>query len=615
MTIPFPVMPRPSAAALGLEVGPIDLAFARMVARGLESPIADVLYHSALLVSGERAMGNSCVDLSDHAGRSFPASEASFTFPSIEVWRDLLLSSTRCTDGTKGAASAAPTSLLVLDGLRLYLSRYHAAERRLAAAIRARVHAPSHESLESSATLFRTLFPQSGTVADWQAVAAAAALRSSLVFITGGPGTGKTTVAAKLLALLLDRDPTLRVAVAAPTGRAAARLGEAIGMAAERESLGSTILPSLPTSGSTLHRLLGFQPWNECFRYHAARPLAEDVIVVDEASMVDVLLMDALFAAAKPSARLIVLGDPDQLASVDTGCVLGDVARAAQRAGRTSEQPSPALAGAYATLSGAPSVLLEPDATAGPLRDAVVRLRVSYRFGQQPGIGTLADATRRGDAAQLSAVLNDPAFPDASWHIGARSGSAMLEHILPQLEAYLSATDPSSALEALSQFRLLCAMRDGDAGVTGLTAAIERWLQQRGRAANGWYDHRPVLITANDPGTQLFNGDVGTTLAVDGIPLVHFGAPGGGVRSFTPARLPSHETAWAMTVHKAQGSEFTHVVVVLPDVETRMLTRELLYTGVTRAKRAVTIVGSPESVQRAVANSVARASGLVERLG
>lgn len=614
MTASPPTLSHGAAARAGepavIDVAPIDLAFGRLVARGLEPALAELLLHSAVLVSAERALGNSCIELGDYAGALSPHGLDRFTYPAVPAWRDALLASGRCAT----ASGDHEAALLVLDGTRLYLPRYHAAERRLSAAIRARVTAPHAASLHASVSRFRALFPAAATGADWQALAAVAALRSSLVFVTGGPGTGKTTVAAKLLALLLDRDPSLRLAVAAPTGRAAARLVEAIGAAAAREALGDVITPRLPTVGATLHRLLGYQPWNDCFRHHAGRPLADDVVVVDEASMVDVLMMDALFAALKPSARLIVLGDPDQLASVDTGFVLGDVARAAQRAGRTPEQPSPALAAAYATLSGAPAALLESDATAGALRDAVVRLRVSYRFGAQPGIGALAEATRRGDGAQLLVVLDDAAHPEVSRQEPGGNGADVLAGIRPLVEAYLETTEPALALAALARFRVLCALRDGDAGVTGLNALVEQWLQRRGDPVTGWYDHRPVLITANDPGTALFNGDVGTTLAVDGVPMVHFPVPGGGVRSFTPSRLPAYETAWAMTVHKSQGSEFDHVVLVLPDSDTRVLTRELLYTGITRARRAVTVIASPDTLLRGASRTVARSSGLVDRL-
>jgi uncharacterized iron-regulated membrane protein len=310
--------------------------------------------------------------------------------------------------------------LFVLDGTQLYLARYFAAECRLAAAIRARLAEPPMASFEAVVPLFRQLFPHAAQAMDWQALAATAALRSSLTFITGGPGTGKTTVAAKLLALLLQGDATLRIAVAAPTGRAAARLAEAIGAAAAREQLGPVVTQHLPATGSTLHRLLGYQPWADRFTHHAAHPLADDIIVVDEASMVDVLMMDALFAAVKPSARLIVLGDPDQLASVDTGFVLGDIARAARSHGNEGGH-SASLAAAYATLSGAdPSLLpVSPQATA--LHDAVIRLRTSYRFGAQPGIGALAVATQAGTAAAAVQVLHDGALSDVAMHAPARS--------------------------------------------------------------------------------------------------------------------------------------------------------------------------------------------------
>jgi exodeoxyribonuclease V alpha subunit len=596
------------------EVSALDRAFGRYVARGVPDDLRDMVAQSAVLVSAERAQGNSCVDLLAHAGRPLLDDSSGALFPEVTAWCNALLASGRCA--AIGTAESAPLDVtpLVLHGTRLYLRRFFEAERRVATAIRERLAAPPAAELSGSAPLFRTLFPAAAHGVDWQAVAAVAALRSSLVFVTGGPGTGKTTVAARLLALLLNRTPTLSIAVAAPTGRAAARLTEAIGAAVQREQLEVHVGTQLPTAGSTLHRLLGYTPWNEQFRYHRGNPLPYDVLIVDEASMVDVLMMDALFAATRASARIIVLGDPDQLASVDTGFVLGDVARAARVAGGAlPEAHSQALSADYVMLSGGTAALPDPQPTVAPLRDAVVRLRVSYRFGSRPGIGALATATQEGDATTVLRVLQDGAHEDVALDAPS-SIDGVLAPLMPQMQAYLDASTPQEALVAQARFRVLCALRDGETGVSGVNDAMERWLRQRGVSVTGWYHHRPILVTANDPALRLFNGDVGTTWLENGVPLVYFPVAGGGVRAVPPSRLPAHETAWAMTVHKAQGSEFDHVRLVLPEADTRILTRELLYTGITRARERVSIVGTPEMVRVATQRSVARSSGLVEQL-
>jgi exodeoxyribonuclease V alpha subunit len=242
-----------------------------------------------------------------------------------------------------------------------------------------------------------------------------------------------------------------------------------------------------------------------------------------------------------------------------------------------------------------------------------MRLRVSYRFGSRPGIGALATATQEGDAATVLRVLQDGAHDDVALDAPSTI-DGVLAPLMPQIQAYLDASSPQEALAAQARFRVLCALRDGDTGVSGVNDAMERWLRQRGVSVTGWYHHRPILITANDPAVRLFNGDVGTTWVEDGVPLVYFPLAGGGVRAVPPSRLPAHETAWAMTVHKAQGSEFDHVRLVLPEADTRILTRELLYTGITRARERVSIVGTPEMVRVATERSVARSSGLVEQL-
>ncbi len=597
----------------------IDEVFGRFVARLAGKYLSDpretqIVGHTAALVSAARAVGNSCLELAVVVQPEFAGSDEQ-TFPEIMAWQALLLRSGVCGDGK----SVTP---LVLDDGRVYLGRFHDAERRVAAAIRARIENTTEHSnvfRPELVELFRNLFPNSAGEIDWQGVAAAGALRSRLLFIAGGPGTGKTTVAARILALLLHEQPSLRITLAAPTGRAATRLAEAVTAASAGMPVSDILRDSMPQQGTTLHRLLGYNPGADRFRFGPENLLTEDVIVVDEASMVDLLMMDALFGALRPSARVIVLGDPEQLMSVDTGFVLGDITRAAGRGGETH---GVGLSSAYAALSG---VALPIDPMAPPLRDTVVRLRRSYRFEKQPGIGLLANAIQSQNANAAVDVLRDANFPDVSLHTRnpdegssrakhSRDISSLLTTLLPHIDAYFAATSPLDALRALSAFRILCALRAGDTGVAGINATVERIFRSRGKDTVGWYDHRPVLITVNDPATQLFNGDVGVTLTTNGRTEVFFLTGNDAVRSMSPSRLPLHETAWAMTVHKAQGSEFDHVLFVLPDVDSRVLSRELLYTGVTRARKTVTIAGSEEMLRMAMGRTAMRASGLEGRL-
>lgn len=592
-------MSEPVSAPIDLESTALDRAFARQLVRRIAPlrgarlqdrfdvaavrALDPLLYHTALLVSAERAQGHSCLSCDRWAGLAVVECDGAepYTFPDVDLWRATLAVSGACEDAHSDLASADPLERapLVLDGSRVYLARFHQAEARLAASIRAKLGA---NTAVAPSALFDQLFPSGN--ADGQREAAATALRSPLVFITGGPGTGKTTMAAKLIALLLEQDPTLQIALAAPTGRAAARLGESMNAAAARAALPAALTSRLPRTGTTLHRLLGYTPWDDRFGYHAQHPLAQDVVVVDEASMVDLLLMQSLLAAVRPDARLIVLGDPDQLASVDTGFVLGDIVRAA------SDDRAPSA-----------------------LQESLARLTVSYRFGERPGIGALATAARMGDVEAFFSTLHARATDDIAWQPDRSGVAPLVAPIRALLDAYLASTTPHEALTALGRFRILAALRDTESGVSGLNLAIERWLSRHGVATSGWYPHRPVLITQNDPGTQLFNGDVGTTLVSDGEPMVWFDCPDG-PRAIAPSRLPAHETAWAMTVHKSQGSEFDEVVLVLPDSDVRLVTRELLYTGITRARKAVTLVGAEAMLQRALARSVARESGLVDRL-
>ena len=446
------------------------------------------------------------------------------------------------------AANSPVSSPMVLHGSLVQFRRYFDAEQRIAMRIRA--------SRALREPTFRV--------------------------ITGGPGTGKTTRIAELLVETLERDPALRVALAAPTGKAAARLSESVRLRLDAIQASPEVRGLVPQSARTVHRLLGYQPDRDRFWSRAGTPLPYDLVILDEASMVDVLLVDALIAARPTQATLLLVGDQDQLASVDAGDVLGAICRVAHDVG-----------------------------AGNALNDSVLRLTRSYRFEAHPAIGDAAAAILAGDAPALSAVLHDVARADVRWTPAPRDRTELLALLVPHLERCLAAETPAAALTALDGFRVLCAEREGTWGVSGINAEVERWLRSQGTViTERWYHRRPVMVMANDYGTQVFNGDVGVAWDADGELLVHFPGPQGTTRAIQPARLPETQTAWAMTVHKAQGSEFTNVIVMLPAKGSRVLGRELLYTAVTRARSHVLIVGDESVMRSAVSRTVRRGSGL-----
>ncbi len=495
---------------------------------------------------------------------------------------------------------------------------------------------------------------------DWQQLACAIALRGRLSVITGGPGTGKTYTAARLLALLfaVDAQPErLRVALCAPTGKAAARLKQAIDAALDglHQRLGGALdLPALTQrmgAARTLHALLGARPDTRQFRHHAGNPLDVDVLIVDEASMVHLEMMAALLAALPPTARLVLLGDKDQLASVEAGAVLGDLCRDAE-AGRYSAQTAQyALA---ATGQALPTAFLEQcGSTAPALAQHTVMLRRSRRFGGP--IGRLAQAVNAGDASTARQLLahdasgalhsQESASPAAVLQLavqGRASAPKGLADVPPAcfgsyLELLVQRPPGADALQhsewvlrvlaEFERFRLLCAVREGEWGAAGLNRAVQAALERAGllHTRGEWYAGRPVMVTRNDPALGVFNGDVGLALpaphaaagnsvtasggAAPGL-RVYF-ADGKQLRSVGVGRLAHVETAFATTVHKSQGSEFEHTVLVLPPQAGAVLTRELLYTGITRARQAFTLVAAqPGLLAAAVQQRTQRASGL-----
>ena len=609
----------------------VDVHFARTVARlgGVDDELVLLGLAAASRAPGA---GHVCAELDAPERLVRLEASATVTWPDPDAWRDALAAS--AVVGTPSADVECDDCPLVLDGHRLYLARYWGYQRRLlralaarAAVLRADVHQPT--LVAGLARLFPT-DTRGGDGPDLQRAAAAAAVLRGLVVVTGGPGTGKTTTVLGVLALLVEQARALglatpRIALAAPTGKAAARMADAIAAGLARLSIEPNVAAHVPREASTLHRLLGWQPRTPTrFRHDAERPLPFDVVVVDECSMVDLALMAKLLDAVPAGARLVLLGDRDQLVSVEAGTILGDVCGAGER------RPSPAFGARLATVCAEPAhgadSACEPDAP--PIADCVVRLRVSRRFDHAGGIGALARAVNAGDAERALAILSDDHSGQVAWvpladgDATARAVPAALRRLT--VEGYrrtVQVEGAATALDALDGFRVLAAHRAGAFGAAGLNAMVvdalvrERTVPREAAGAR-WWRGQPVMVTENDHAQELYNGDVGVVLAdANGTLRAWFrGTDGRGPRGVVPARLPAHETVFAMTVHKSQGSEFDEVVLVLPPRPSPVLTRELLYTGLTRAKRRVTVVGSAEVLRAGIAERVQRASGLREAL-
>ncbi|MEO8998347.1 MAG: exodeoxyribonuclease V subunit alpha [Rhodanobacter sp.] len=657
---------------------PLDVALARFLAERDADASPPLLWLAALL-SRQLADGHLCLDL-DALGDLADEQD----WPS--AWRNLLrsfndqpavmLASSLVADGRDGNPAAAP---LVLDGTRLYLRRYWNHERQVAMAIQERL-TRSQDATEQLAEELTRLFPvgahpvrdescseadsrtgcapTEGTIPNWQKIACALAARGAFTVITGGPGTGKTTTVVRLLGLLQtlqlrEHAQPLRIRLAAPTGKAAARLNASIAAQLAQLDVDDAVRAAIPSEVDTLHRLLGARPDTRRFRHDRTNPLHLDVLVIDEASMIDLEMMSAVLAALPAAARLILLGDKDQLSSVEAGAVLGDLCRRADE-GHYSAATADWL---QATTGDDIHPFVRDDAQ--PLDQQVAMLRRSHRFGDSSGIGQLARAVNAGDSATAHSLLTTSS-PDLAWmpaatqtqlaelaidggiaHFMARNDTQATPHgyrhylELLQRERPAASADASAydywareVLQAFNRFQLLCALRRGSHGVEGLNRLIAEALQAHGliESSLGWYEGRPVMVTRNDYSLDLANGDVGICLRLpdDSGKLrlsvaflanaVSGSAAGTRIRHVLPSRLGEVETVYAMTVHKSQGSEFEHTMLVLPDEANNLLTRELLYTGITRARRWFSLMGSDDIVASVMARRTRRYSGLAERL-
>ena len=580
--------------------------------------------HAASALSLATSSGHVCTLLTELSALPGGPADAA-------AWRQALLAS-----GVVGRAEQPGVLPMVLDSDdRLYLHRYFDHEQRLA---RRLVRAAGAAALPTGdLTLLQSRLSElfaanaagdsdkdsdgDNSGADWQKLAAALALRSRLCIISGGPGTGKTTTVVNLLACLIEMNPDCRIALAAPTGKAAARLTEALRQRAAH--LPDTIRQRLPAESFTVHRLLGVTPQGGGFVHHAGNPLAIDALVVDEASMLDLALATRLLEAVPATAHIVLLGDKDQLSAVESGAVFSELSL------------DPSLSAAcvldLARLTGTPAEQIRPPAplASSALHDSVVWFTQNFRFAGDSGIGQLAALINRGDAPRALACLRAGTDASLRWLDDSATAPtpATLQHIVAGHAGFVAmvatvatVADVSQVSAAFARFRVLCAVREGPRGVVAINAEMTRRVRSAGAHpasanASPWYAGRPVLVLRNDALLKLFNGDIGITLPdASGRLMVYFPEPDGGFRAVAPVRLPPHETAYAMTVHKSQGSEFDQVLVLLPSERSRVLTRELLYTAVTRARQQVTVCGGEAVLTNAITTTTQRRSGLLARL-
>jgi len=600
--------PDPHDAAQALADGLARQIEGWALARSGDAAVARLAAHAARQLSLATSEGHVCLPLR-------ALCDAAETRGDIATLRGRLRAS-----GVVGSGEPGDALPLILDADdRLYLHRHFDQERRLAQGLHRAATAPPSAVDAAARALLRQLFDDGAAqpqAPDWQQVAAALALQRKLVVISGGPGTGKTSTVFKLLACVLAQQPQARIALAAPTGKAAARLGQALRQHAA--TLPAALQARLPTRAATVHRLLGAHA--DGFVHDAGNPLPIDVLVVDEASMLDLALATRLISAVPDSARIVLLGDKDQLAAVESGAVFAEVS-----ADPTLGEP---CRDALAALCGIDPATLRttPAAEAGALRDSVVWFTRNHRFAADSGIARAAAHIRRGDAAALLEQLRGADDPSLRWldDDRAATGAAVAKQLAEGYAPYFAQLrrdpgDVAGVHRAFEGFRVLCALREGPRGVNALNEQLTRLARAQPAVAavedTAWYPGRAVMVLRNDPLLQLFNGDIGIALPdARGALTVTFPSADGGFRALPPVRLPAHESAFAMTVHKSQGSEFDALLLLLPQQRSRVLTRELLYTAVTRARRQVWLAAGAKVLAAAVDAPTLRHSGLLARL-
>ena len=635
----------------------IDMAFADFVyseESALSDSIRECLTMLAAFVSAQSGEQHSCIDLKQ-LGQPFLGI---YRFPELSMLLSYIENTRTFANvpATVVNLDEQATKPIILQNSKLYLQRYWQYESQLASIIREKAAITVDLHITDTQALLSDLFDEQTHSLDWQKIAVCIAASQTLSFITGGPGTGKTTTVTKLLALLqglaarkgtAQNKKILNIQLVAPTGKAAARLTESI--SAAKQKLPTDLQANLPEQCQTIHRLLGAKPQSPYFKANASHPLHLDVLVLDEASMVDLPLMAKLFAALPKHAQIILLGDQDQLASVETGSVLSDICAASHFQGDNLNNSlmaySDTMQQHLSKLMSVPT-LINQDIVAtkttqqnviqgSVIQDNVVRLVKSHRFGENSGIGKLAKQVKAGQVAPCLSLLKNEQFTDINWYQPTQTTpqtvaneilQTLTTKLLPIYKQYNQAIqqgDLRQAFKYLHQQQVLCAQKSGYWGVTQLNTLIEGELHKQGLIDNSkdFYVGRPVMLSKNDHQLKLFNGDVGIVMPDPNnatLTKVWFVTPEGDLRGLLPSRLPSLETLYAMTIHKSQGSEFESVYLCLPPITAnnkgRGLNRELIYTGLTRAKKYFMLFGEGKALGLSLGQQCVRGSGLAGRL-
>jgi exodeoxyribonuclease V alpha subunit len=582
---------------------------------------------AAALLSHATGFGHICLDLK--TARQ-PVSVAENGEPPVIVCPDLSHWVVRLKTSSVVGDPGDYCPLILDRSQRLYLHRYWNYEKDLISAIQLRIERQALEShhLNSAdiADTFNCLFPDKSInrTIDWQKVAVLVALMKPFCVLTGGPGTGKTHTIAKILAMLIAQADVIdyRVALAAPTGKAAAKLSESLKAAVNSLACSQNIKDRIPVDAQTIHRLMVPMPSTPYFHYNKDNPLPVDAVVVDEASMVDMALLSKLATSLSQRARLILVGDNNQLASVEAGAVLGDICGYGKQIFF-----SPAFCDSTRNIIGSTFHACGTQTVSG-IQDCIVNLVKNYRFDEKGGIGTLSRAVNSGDKEKTFDLLYNREMSSVKYQPVSSNRSlyqSLSKHILKGYRDYLSAKDPLSALKRFGQFRILCAVNKGPRGVYALNRLVENVLQSEDLInlnhnpyPAGWYIGRPILVTVNDYNLGIFNGEIGLAIPASNSEnphlAVHFTTVDGQSRQVPATRLSGIETAFAITIHKSQGSEFDQLHVILPEIDSAILTRELIYTAITRAKSHVTIWGSDSVLEKALSRRIERRSGLREAL-